>query len=307
MSFTDKENLLGISWCDSAWIPILNAGNVLDYFSERSNQFYDRTCNNEIVKMQRLSTDQLQNMTGMEYILLHVQEPILYVIRKQHRFSASQVTPIADYHIIAGVVYQAPDLGSVVNSRLLNSVNHLQSAFDECLSYTRYHPSKGYSWEFKDKELDEKGPKEKKPDVPSSLFQRQRVDMLLVELSKKFPPRLMQVDSGPSPSHKSQIAVNTNSNSSSSTNGTSTSTSSGDVQIKQEPNAALSNESVGGKSTSGPGSNEPPVIIKQEKIEPSMIPCTNSNSTGTGMPPINTPSGLQGPNMKPPPEKRPRL
>ena len=26
-------------------------------------------------------------MTGIEFILLHVQEPILYVIRKQHRFS----------------------------------------------------------------------------------------------------------------------------------------------------------------------------------------------------------------------------
>jgi mediator of RNA polymerase II transcription subunit 6 len=59
-------------------------------------------------------------MTGLEYTLLHVQEPILYVIRKQHRFSLGQTTPIADYYIIAGVVYQAPDLGSVVNSRLVS-------------------------------------------------------------------------------------------------------------------------------------------------------------------------------------------
>lgn len=59
-------------------------------------------------------------MTGLEYILLHVQEPILYVIRKQHRHSATQATPLADYYIIAGVVYQAPDLASVVNSRLVS-------------------------------------------------------------------------------------------------------------------------------------------------------------------------------------------
>lgn len=58
-------------------------------------------------------------MTGLEYILLHVQEPILYVIRKQHRHSATVVTPVADYYIIAGVVYQAPDLASVVSSRLV--------------------------------------------------------------------------------------------------------------------------------------------------------------------------------------------
>jgi mediator of RNA polymerase II transcription subunit 6 len=299
MSFTDKDNLLGISWCDSAWIPILNAGNVLDYFSERSNQFYDRTCNNEIVKMQRLSTDQLVNMTGLEYILLHVQEPILYVVRKQHRHSSTQVTPIAEYYIIAGVVYQAPDLGSVVNSRLLNSVNHLQSAFDECLSYTRYHPWKGYSWEFKDKELDEKGKKEKKPDEPSSLFQRKRVDMLLVELSKKFPPRLIQAD-GPHQG-KTQQTSNSADNSNSNRNGNNSSTD--EIQIKQETD--------NGKSTSAPGSNEPPppVIIKQEKMDTSTGPSSNSTSasTTTGNSSAAMVSTGQGPNMKPPPEKRPRL
>lgn len=58
-------------------------------------------------------------MTGLEYILLHVQEPILYVIRKQHRHSISHVTPLTDYYIIAGVVYQAPDLASILNCRLV--------------------------------------------------------------------------------------------------------------------------------------------------------------------------------------------
>lgn len=60
-------------------------------------------------------------MTGLEYILLHVQDPILYVIRKQHRHSPTQATPLADYYIVAGIVYQAPDLASVVNSRLVCS------------------------------------------------------------------------------------------------------------------------------------------------------------------------------------------
>lgn len=59
-------------------------------------------------------------MTGLEYVLLHVQEPILYVIRKQHRHSSQQATSLADYYIIAGVVYQAPDLASVLNSRLVS-------------------------------------------------------------------------------------------------------------------------------------------------------------------------------------------
>ncbi|KAG9336754.1 hypothetical protein JZ751_003102 [Albula glossodonta] len=189
-----RDNLLGISWVDSGWVPILNPGNVLDYFSERSNPFYDRTCNNEVVKMQRLTLDHLNQMVGVEYILLHAQEPILYIIRKQQRQSSSQAIPLSDYYIIAGVVYQAPDLGSVIGSRVLSAVHGIQSAFDEAMSYCRYHPSKGYWWHFKDQEEREKAkPKSKKKEEPSSLFQRQRVDTLLLDLRQKFPPAFYQV------------------------------------------------------------------------------------------------------------------
>jgi len=53
-------SLLRISWHATQWIPILNASNILDYFSERSNPFYDKTCNNEIIKMQRLNPSHLK-------------------------------------------------------------------------------------------------------------------------------------------------------------------------------------------------------------------------------------------------------
>ncbi|XP_066591331.1 mediator of RNA polymerase II transcription subunit 6 [Prorops nasuta] len=181
------ENPLGLSWHDSAWIPMLNPSNIMDYFSERSNPFFDRTCNNEIVKMQRLNPDQLQNMTGLEYILLHVQEPILYVIRKQHRYSPTLATPIADFYIIGGVVYQAPDLASVVSSRILSTVHHLQSAFEEASSCSRYHPSRGYTWDFKNGKSMTAKKETPVREESSSLFQRQRVDMLLAELTRKFP------------------------------------------------------------------------------------------------------------------------
>ena len=99
--------------------------------------------------MQRANPEQLGSMVGTEYCLLYVQDPILYVIRKQHRSSPSLVTPIADYYIIAGVVHQAPDLASVLSSRLLSAVTHLQSAFEEARGYAKYHPSRGYWWDFK--------------------------------------------------------------------------------------------------------------------------------------------------------------
>jgi len=186
-----QENLLSISWHDSAWIPILNQANVMDYFTERSNPFYDRTCNNEVLKMQKLGVAdvQLQNMQGTEYQLLHVQEPILYVVRKQIRHSPTQVTPVSDYYILAGVVYQAPDLGTLLNSRIVSAVSHLQSGFEEARGYARYHPSKGYWWDFgKDKEKEKKA-KVVKKEEPSSLFQRRRVDMLLDQLTCQFPAK----------------------------------------------------------------------------------------------------------------------
>ncbi|KAH7950891.1 mediator of RNA polymerase II transcription subunit 6 [Rhipicephalus sanguineus] len=190
-----KENPLVLSWHDTAWLPALDATNVMDYFSERSNPFYDRTCNNEIVKMQRLSPDQLNQMTGLEYVLLHTQDPILYVVRKQHRHSPTQVTPLADYYVLAGVVYQAPDLGSVLNSRLLGAAHSLQGALHEALGYSRYHPSRGYWWNFKDTPAATTAAttpaatsSSAASNTGASLFQRRRVDMLLAELAAKFPP-----------------------------------------------------------------------------------------------------------------------
>ena len=213
----NSENKLTISWVDSSWIPHLSSENVMTYFSDRRNPFYDATCNNEVLKMQQRSLDQLANMPGIEYCLLYVQEPILYVIRKQNRHSPTHVTPISDYYIVAGTIYQAPDLGSVVNSRLLSAVSHLQSAFDEARGYAKYQPNKGYWWDFQknsentpygakkitlpadeDKSNATKKKNKKKAEAdaakeePSSIFQRVRVDYLLKILTDKFPPPQMK-------------------------------------------------------------------------------------------------------------------
>lgn len=68
------------------------------------------------------------------------------------------------------------------------------------MSYSRYHPSKGYSWELKVPEKTSK--KEVQKEEPSSLFQRQRVDMLLGELTRKFPLPIVPPPPGPSATNK---------------------------------------------------------------------------------------------------------
>eukprot|EP00099_Drosophila_melanogaster_P003681 NP_001163577.1 mediator complex subunit 6, isoform C [Drosophila melanogaster] len=186
---------LRLSWHDTQMMATLSPQTVMDYFCRKSNPFYDHMCNNETVRMQRLGPEHLHNMIGLEYILLHVAEPILYVIRKQHRHNPSEATPIADYYIIGGTVYKAPDLANVINSRILNTVVNLQSAFEEASSYARYHPNKGYTWDFSSNKVfsdrsksDKKDANSAKDENSGTLFQKQRVDMLLAELLRKFPP-----------------------------------------------------------------------------------------------------------------------
>ncbi|GBM78376.1 Mediator of RNA polymerase II transcription subunit 6 [Araneus ventricosus] len=270
---------------------MLNGGNIMDYFSERTNPFYDRTCNNESLKMQRLGIEHLSNMVGLEYVLLHVQEPILYVIRKQHRHSPNQVTPLADYYIIAGVVYQAPDLASVIGSRMLTMVHHLQSAFDEASSYSHYHPSKGYWWEFKDNEKKEKT---KTKEEPGSAFQRRRVDVLLSELAKKFPPKM------PSPP---QLEKQTTAEE------TATATAAvPTVTVKTEPKDDV-------KIKTEKADTPPAATNATTTVTTSSTPATTATTTTPSLPPPPPPplptsaaSAQAARNaMKPPPEKKMRL
>ena len=52
-----EEKLTYLNWCDHAALPMLQQANgnaliVMDYFCKPTNPFYDKTCNNEIMRMQ---------------------------------------------------------------------------------------------------------------------------------------------------------------------------------------------------------------------------------------------------------------
>ena len=160
---------------------------------------------------------ELEKMQGIEYVVLHAQEPILYVIRKQKRLSPAQTFTLTNYYIIAGVVYQAPDMQSIIQSKMLTAIHFLQSAFDECFQYARFHPSTDYYWNFSkdgssslaggnNTSSDDRNSKEsskagkenstsKKKEISIADANDQarhmyRVDVLIHELVKKFPPKI---------------------------------------------------------------------------------------------------------------------
>lgn len=117
------------SFRDTVWLQSfpLNAQTVLHYFA--LSPFYDRSCNNERLKMQRLGLDQLKNMRGIEYELLpNLAKQLpqqLFLIRKQRRGGRTQVEPLAIYYVLDGTVYQAPNIHAMLSSRLVGW--HLQA------------------------------------------------------------------------------------------------------------------------------------------------------------------------------------
>ena len=137
MSRADGPTLTTISWEDKGWLQHfpLNRDTVLDYFA--LSQFYDRTCNNEQLKMQRGAgtgnaaiAQLLEQMSGVEYVLHEAQElqptsessaHSLYVIRKQRREVARPpvITVLRMYYVLDGIVYEAPTLEAVLRTRLL--------------------------------------------------------------------------------------------------------------------------------------------------------------------------------------------
>ena len=191
-------------------------------------------------------------------------------------------------------MYQAPDIGNVVNSRLANCANYLQQAFSETHGYAKYQSAKGYYWEFKDKDSQAlenakeeklKGENlkrkiQKKKEEPSSMFQRQKVDRLLDDLMKKFPLKMMNPPAAASATDPNNAAANAEkaatSTAASSTNGAGVSEN--DAGAEAEPFSLPTSVSIGSgakrvahadtkiKNEAGNNETRPP-LEKKIKIE----------------------------------------
>lgn len=107
----------------------------------------------------------------------------------------------AHYHIIGGTVYQAPDLASIMNSRLSTSLDKILDSFQSCNSASRYNPTKGYWWEFKNHKVDTQKKKKEEENVSkiATQFQKNRVDVLLGKLMKSHPYMYFQRTQGQEP------------------------------------------------------------------------------------------------------------
>uniref|UniRef100_A0A1D1XKU8 Mediator of RNA polymerase II transcription subunit 6 n=1 Tax=Anthurium amnicola TaxID=1678845 RepID=A0A1D1XKU8_9ARAE len=130
-------DMTGICFRDQLWLNTypLDRNLVFDYFA--LSPFYDRTCNNEQLRLRSihpLDAAQLSTMTGNEYMLSEVMEPHLFVIRKQKRDGPEKVTPLLTYYILDGSIYQAPQLCNVFAARIGRAIYHISKAFTTAAS-----------------------------------------------------------------------------------------------------------------------------------------------------------------------------
>lgn len=152
----NTEPLDEVQWRAPEWIQMfgLRTDNVLEYFAQ--SPFYDRTSNNQVLKMQSQFneglhgrpdlTRELRNMKGIEFIVVLQKEPEMWVIRKQNRLTPHEARVLATYFVVGENIYMAPSIYSIVSSRLLATANSLTEALSKSMSLPSYSPSKGYSY-----------------------------------------------------------------------------------------------------------------------------------------------------------------
>lgn len=106
------------SFKDVNWLKynILNRDNALEYFS--LSPFYDRTCNNELLKMQSIETTL---NTGIEYRVMKECETL--VIEK---FERPKENTVSLYYIVEGSIYMSPNLHALISSRLTAAAFYLK-------------------------------------------------------------------------------------------------------------------------------------------------------------------------------------
>lgn len=155
----------------------LNIRTVMEYF--KYSDFYDRTCNNEQVAMQRnADQSQLKKMEGVQYELDRSQgkdeNTRYFLIKKLYRTQPKENSPVQVskvhllnlYYVVGvdpplnsnapprGTIFPLPDLHSVVNTNLRTSCYYLQSAIEELSKHCKYDLGGVYSFDFSEEEED---------------------------------------------------------------------------------------------------------------------------------------------------------
>lgn len=151
----DNSNLHA-QYIDIVWLKEygVHRGNVLDYFyyspwytSLLEDKSPNRIIpNNELCRLgQQDPSVHLPLMVGLEFVLdmEYMDEPHLYVIKKQNRIDQFNVQVLEVFYVLDGIIYQSPVLLDLLRSRLAKTSHYLFNAFNILQSKSSYTSSEG--------------------------------------------------------------------------------------------------------------------------------------------------------------------
>lgn len=142
-----KLDLESISWRFEGFLQAaqLNRLTVMDYF--RLSPFFDRQCNNELLRLQDRPQSELRKMRGVEYELDTSVAPgddRYFLIRKQYREDEHRVRNLALFYIVGvdppagavgaslrGTIFPLPDMQSVFACNLRTAIYYVHSALKD--------------------------------------------------------------------------------------------------------------------------------------------------------------------------------
>jgi len=162
---SDPEVSYCQSWSYPAWLGTypLHQDTVLDYF--KYSDFYDRTCNNELLTMQiNMDSNQLQKMKGKEYSVDRStikNNPLYLCINESTRKSKDDVelmkvyySPGVNGHPHRGHIFPMPVIDMIFMNKLRTAMFHVNTAFDNVQHLKTHQLSRGMEWNIKDKGKD---------------------------------------------------------------------------------------------------------------------------------------------------------
>lgn len=143
-----EKDLTGVKWSDPRWLEHfqLMPSTVLDYFS--LSQFYDRSCNNEMVKAQRVDSKLISTLRGIEYILEPcAPDATVFIVTKRFReIAPPSLKTVATYYIVDGEVFQAPPANVVLSNRIDQMMHYLRKSFTAVRESVVLSPKGTYTW-----------------------------------------------------------------------------------------------------------------------------------------------------------------
>lgn len=119
----------------------LSVQNIIDYFS--TSQFYDKSCLNEILKMQSQFAninlfDKITQTIGFYYILEFSSENLFVIAKKENDGQKTSILKM--YYCISGYIYCAPTAKMISDSKTIDSLLSINSAID------KYVKRRSFNW-----------------------------------------------------------------------------------------------------------------------------------------------------------------